>query len=140
MVPVSLQYSPELNFVMPIIKSARKRVKVARSANLRNFRTKRDMREAVKAFSKAVASGNLKQIADTAKVATSAIDKATKKDVIHANKAGRLKARLSAQAKAAGAKTAKTPAKAAPKKAAAKTAKTPAKAAAKAPVKKSAKK
>lgn len=103
---------------MPIIKSARKRVKVARSANLRNFRTKREMREAIKAFSKAVAGGKSQDIVEAHKVAVSAIDTAAKKDVIHKNKAARIKARLSAQAKTAGAK-------AAPKKAAAKPASKP---------------
>lgn len=115
---------------MPIIKSARKRVKVARSANLRNFRTKREMREAIKSFSKAVADGNAKQVSDTLKTAASAVDTAVKKDVIHKNKAARIKARMSAQAKATGAKPTKTAAKIAQKaptkaKPAAKTVKKP---------------
>ena len=97
---------------MPIIKSARKRVKVAEKANLRNVKTKRSMREALKAFSKAVAGGNAKTIAEAQQVAVSAIDQAAKKDVIHRNKAARQKARLAAQAKQAGAKPAKPVAKA----------------------------
>lgn len=105
---------------MPIIKSAKKRVRVAKKATVRNIRTKRSLKDAIKAF---VAK------ADTRTHATvqSAIDKATKKGVIHKNKAARLKKRLAAQAKAAGVKPAKkTVAKAAPaKKSAAK--KTPAK-------------
>jgi len=113
---------------MPIIKSARKRVKVAEKANLRNYRTKREMREAIKAFAKAVAGGNSKEIVEAKNKAVSAIDMAAKKDVIHKNKAARTKARLSAQAKLAGVKQAKTPAKAA-----AKTAKPSAKPAAKKP-------
>ena len=100
---------------MPIIKSARKRVKVARSANLRNFRTKREMREAIKAFSKALAAGNAKDIVVAHQRAASAVDTAAKKDVIHKNKAARVKARLSAQAKAAGAKAVKATPKAAAK-------------------------
>jgi len=101
---------------MPIIKSARKRVKVARNANLRNFRTKREMREAIKAFSKAVTSGSAAKITEAEKLAISAIDTAAKKDVIHKNKAARLKSRLSVQAKAAGAKAAKSAAKKSPAK------------------------
>lgn len=107
---------------MPIIKSAKKRVKTAAKANARNARTKRNLREAVKAFSKAVASGKPTEIATTQQKAVSAIDLAAKRAVIHKNKAARTKVRLSAQAKAAGAKpvksTAKKPAikKAAPKK------------------------
>jgi small subunit ribosomal protein S20 len=92
---------------MPIIKSARKRVKIAEKANLRNFRTKREMREAIKAFSKVLADGNAKQIIEAETAAFRTIDRAVKKAVIHRNKAARMKARLSTQAKAAGAKAGK---------------------------------
>jgi len=107
---------------MPIIKSAKKRVKVAANANLRNAKTKRTMREALKAFSKAVSAGNATQIAKAEKEAVSAVDKAAKKAVIHKNKAARVKSRLAAQAKAKGVKPTKstdkpTPAKATTKKA-----------------------
>lgn len=114
---------------MPIIKSAKKRVKTAAKARSRNVRTKRDVREAMKAFSKAVESGKAADIQKTEREAASAIDTAAKKAIIHKNKAARQKAALSARAKAAGVKPAKAPAKkaavkpAAPKKAA----KTPAK-------------
>src|SRR4051812_36151406 len=96
---------------MPIIKSARKRVKVAQSANLRNYRTRREMREAIKTFSKALVSKNVKQITEAERAAASAVDTATKKDIIHKNKAARIKARLAAQAKAAGVKPVKAAAK-----------------------------
>lgn len=115
---------------MPIIKSAKKRVKVAAKANLRNAKTKRSLREALKAFSKAVAAGKTSEIVDAERKAVSAIDKAAKKAVIHKNKAARQKAQLAAKAKAAGAKPAKAAAKPAAKKPAAK----------KAPAKKSASK
>lgn len=121
---------------MPIIKSAKKRVKVATKANTRNAKTKRSMREAIKSFTKALAGGSAKEIVEAERSAMSAIDKAAKKAVIHKNKAARKKAQLSAQAKASGAKlspAAKKPAaknapakakpvaaKKAPKKAAAK--------------------
>jgi small subunit ribosomal protein S20 len=111
---------------MPIIKSAKKRVKVAHSANIRNSKTKRSMREAIKNFSKALSSGNVKQIEETKKAAVSAIDKASKKDVIHKNKAARVKASLASQAKAAGVKQTKT-VKSAPAKKATSKAKSPAK-------------
>ncbi|HLA49027.1 MAG TPA: 30S ribosomal protein S20 [Candidatus Saccharimonadales bacterium] len=101
---------------MPIIKSAKKRVKTATKANVRNTRTRKDMREAVKAFNKALESGKTAEISKFQKAAISSIDIAAKKNVIHKNKASRKKAQLSAQAKAAGVK----PAKAAAKKAAAK--------------------
>ena len=48
---------------MPIIKSAKKRVKVAAKARARNSRTKRTLRDALKAFSKAVEGGKSAEIA-----------------------------------------------------------------------------
>lgn len=108
---------------MPIIKSAKKRVKVAAKANLANAKTKRTMREALKAFSKSLTDGNAKDIADAERAAMSAIDVAAKKAIIHKNTAARKKAQLSAKAKKSGAKPAKVAAKKtspAPKKAAAK--------------------
>lgn len=110
---------------MPIIKSAKKRVKTAAKANFRNTRTRRDMREAIKAFNKAFESGKPTEVSKLQNAAVSAIDTASKKNVIHKNKAARLKSRLSAQAKAAGVKPSKATAKPVAKKAAAK--KTPVK-------------
>lgn len=91
---------------MPIIKSAKKRVKVAAKARARNSRTKRTLREALKAFSKAVESGKSADIQKTQRDAVSAIDTAVKKSIIHKNKAARQKAALASKAKAAGAKPA----------------------------------
>jgi small subunit ribosomal protein S20 len=105
---------------MPIIKSAKKRVKVATKANLRNVKTKRTLRESLKAFSAAVASANSSQIAKAQKDAMSALDVAVKKAVIHKNKAARKKAQLAAQAKTGGYKPSKTAAKKTATKAAAK--------------------
>ncbi len=111
---------------MPIIKSAKKRVRTAAKAKSRNTQTKRTMREALKAFAASLDSGKSAEISKAQAAATSAIDKAAKKDVIHKNKAARKKAQLAAAAKAKGVKPAKAPAKAtakpaAPKKTAAKT-------------------
>jgi small subunit ribosomal protein S20 len=106
---------------MPIIKSAKKRVKVSQKATVRNAKTKRTLREAVKAFTAALSTG--KGVEDAHKKANSAIDTAAKKNVLHKNKAARKKAQLSAAAKKAGVKST---AKAAPKKAAAKSAAKPA--------------
>ena len=110
---------------MPIIKSAKKRVKLAAKANARNNRTRRNMREAIKAFNKALETGKAAEVAKFQKAAISSIDTAAKKNVIHKNKAARQKARLAAQAKAAGIKPAKTATKKVATKPAAK--KTPAK-------------
>ena len=105
---------------MPIIKSAKKRVKVAKKATIRNSKTKRSLKTALKSFVS-------KTDGKTHSVAQSNVDKAVKKGLIHKNKAARIKKQLSAKAKAAGAKpaaattkkaTAKPAAKATPKKAA----------------------
>jgi len=105
---------------MPIIKSAKKRVKVARRATARNVRTKRQLKTSLKAFQAAVTSG--KEIAKTQSAAQSALAKAGKKGVMHKNKLARKQRQLAVAAKAAGAKVQKTVKKAAPKKTTAKTA------------------
>jgi len=80
---------------MPIIKSAKKRVKVTKKATIRNSKTKRSLREAFKAFGK-------KTDAKNHSAAQSNLDKAVKKGLVHKNKAARIKKQLSAKAKAAG--------------------------------------
>lgn len=92
---------------MPIIKSAKKRVRVARKAAVRNSKTKRSLKSALKIFSKTPSTKSHSS-------AQSNLDKAVKKGVIHKNKAARLKKQAAAKAKAAGVK----PTKAASKKAA----------------------
>lgn len=114
---------------MPIIKSAKKRVKVAQKAAIRNSKTKRSLKTALKAFHKAATAGD-KSVDTLHQDVQSNIDKAAKKGLVHKNKAARQKAQLAKVAKqAAGAKPAakKTTAtkkavtaKAAPAKAAAK--------------------
>lgn len=89
---------------MPIIKSAKKRVKIAAKAKVRNNRTRRDLREALKAFAAALESGKSDKINQAQSAATKAIDIAVKKNVIHKNKASRQKARLAKQSKDAGVK------------------------------------
>jgi small subunit ribosomal protein S20 len=89
---------------MPIIKSAKKRVKVAKKASVRNSKTKRSLRSALKLFAKSPSSKSHSS-------AQSNLDKAAKRGVIHKNKASRLKKKAAAKAKAAGVKPAKTTAK-----------------------------
>lgn len=96
---------------MPIIKSAKKRVKLAAKANARNTRTRRSMREAIKAFNKALEVGNSAEIFKIQAEAVSAIDTAAKKNIIHKNKAARFKSKLAQQAKTAGVKPTKIAAK-----------------------------
>lgn len=106
---------------MPIIKSAKKRVRVARKATVRNVKTKRSLREAVKALHSAL-SNKSKDASEAHRNAQSALDKAAKKNVMHKNKVARKQRQLAAAAKAAGVKptaaTKKTAAKPAAKKAA----------------------
>jgi small subunit ribosomal protein S20 len=107
---------------MPIIKSAKKRVRVAKKAAVRNSKTKRSLKSALKAFHRSVTGGDKKTTAASHSEAQSALDKATKKGVIHKNKAARQKRQLAAKAKAAASVEKKAaPAKkaAAPKKTAA---------------------
>ncbi len=86
---------------MPIIKSAKKRVRVARKATVRNVKTKRTLRTAIKAFSAALGSS---KASDAQRKAQSALDTAAKKGVMHKNKVARKQRQLAAKAKAAGAK------------------------------------
>lgn len=110
---------------MPIIKSAKKRVRVATKATVRNSKTKRLLKNALKVFARKPAGANQSK-------AQSAVDTAVKKGLVHKNKAARMKKQMAAQAKAAGvkptaaAKKAASP-KPAAKKAPAKAAKSPAK-------------
>jgi small subunit ribosomal protein S20 len=86
---------------MPIIKSAKKRVKTAQKAAVRNSKTKRSLKDALKAFHRTVTGSDKKKATESHSKAQSAIDKAVKKGVVHKNKAARQKRQLAAQAKAA---------------------------------------
>lgn len=94
---------------MPIIKSAKKRVKTAKKAAVRNTKTRRSLRGALKSFVS-------KPSAKSHSAAQSNLDKAAKKGVIHKNKASRLKKQAAAKAKAAGVKPTARVKKAAPAK------------------------
>ncbi len=106
---------------MPVIKSAKKRVKTASKATARNVKTKRTLRTAVKAFHKAI-TGNKSKAGEATSKAHSSLDKAAKKGLLHKNKVARKKSQLSKAAKAAGVKPTKSTKvkKAAPKKTVAK--------------------
>jgi small subunit ribosomal protein S20 len=87
---------------MPIIKSAKKRVKVATKATIRNSKTKRSLKEAVKAFGKALSASDKKTAVKALDKVQSELDKAGKKGVLHKNKVARKKAQAARNAKAAG--------------------------------------
>jgi small subunit ribosomal protein S20 len=90
---------------MPLIKSAKKRVRVAHKATVRNSKTKRSLKSALKLFHKTVGIDK-KKTAEAHSQAQSGLDKAVKKGVMHKNKAARTKRKLAATAKTAS--TAKT--------------------------------
>ncbi len=87
---------------MPIIKSAKKRVRVAEKAAIRNRSTKRSLKSAVKTFQAAMASGDAKKVSEALNGVNSAIDTAAKKNLWHKNKVARKKSQLNKQAKALG--------------------------------------
>lgn len=79
---------------MPNIKSAKKRVLVAKTRNDRNKAAKTELRTVIK---KARAD---EATAETIKTASVKLDKAAGKGLIHKNKAARLKSRLAKKANA----------------------------------------
>jgi small subunit ribosomal protein S20 len=87
---------------MPIIKSAKKRVRVSAKANDRNKDTRLTLRTAMKLFVDALKSG--KNVSEAQNSAQSALDVAVKKGIIHKNKAARKKAQLAKAASATGSK------------------------------------
>lgn len=82
---------------MPIIKSAKKRVRTAKKATVRNNKTRRSLKNALNIFAKSPS-------AKSHSAAQSKLDKAVKRGLIHKNKAARLKKQAAAKAKAAGVK------------------------------------
>jgi ribosomal protein S20 len=85
---------------MPIIQSAKKRVRRAHTQAIANAKTKRSMRDSIKEF-----YADIEAKKDTTKsqaAAYSAIDTAVKKNVISKHRAARKKSQLNAASKAAG--------------------------------------
>jgi ribosomal protein S20 len=87
---------------MPIIKSAKKRVRVSEKANDRNKDTKLTLRTAMRIFTDSLKSG--KNVSEAQSSVQSALDTAVKKGIIHKNKAARKKAQLAKAASVVGAK------------------------------------
>lgn len=87
---------------MPIIKSAKKRVRVAKKATSQNLKTKRTLKSALKSVRLASSGTNKKALTDAQRSAQSALDKAAKKGVMHKHKVARKQRQLSARVKAAG--------------------------------------
>ncbi|MEK7552879.1 MAG: 30S ribosomal protein S20 [Patescibacteria group bacterium] len=76
---------------MPIIKSAKKALRVAGRRRVFNRRRLETMREALKNFKKLVAAGETAKVAALLPTVYQAIDKAKKRGVIKANAAARQK-------------------------------------------------
>lgn len=128
---------------MPIIKSAKKRMKQTVVRRARNQSAKRDLRVEMKALVAAIEAKDGAKAAESLKKVQSNLDKTVKKNILKKNTAARKMSRLTEQVKALGAKPAaaakkKTAPKAASKPAAKPAAKKPAAkpAAKKAPAKK----
>jgi small subunit ribosomal protein S20 len=94
---------------MPIIASAKKRVRTARKATVRNSKTKRSLKSAIKLFAKTPSTKSMSSV-------HSELDRAVKKGVIHKNKAARIKSNAARKAKSGGVKPAKSVKKTAPAK------------------------
>ena len=86
---------------MPLTKSAKKKLKKDKTRTLENKKTKNLFKSVVK---KAQKSKTEKAVRDAIKL----IDKVAKKNIIHKNKAGRLKSRLSKLSPGKAVKTRKT--------------------------------
>ena len=76
---------------MPNIKSAKKRVLIAKVNNERNKMDKSILRTTLKKFDAAVAEGNREQAYSAYKAAVKTIDQAVCKGIIHKNNAARKK-------------------------------------------------
>ena len=75
-------------------ESAKKEIRASYRRWLRNRYVKGQMRSALKSVRQALAAGNADQAIELMPRAYKALDKAAKKNVIHKNKAARLKSRL----------------------------------------------
>lgn len=82
---------------MPIIKSAKKKLKQDKKRAVANLTYKKKYKSAVKAVRKGVTVKGAK-VASLITSAVSMIDKAAKKGVMHKNKAARLKSRVTKSA------------------------------------------
>lgn len=86
---------------MPNTKSAKKRLKQSLGRRTRNRAVKSTLKTHVRHVRDAVAAADPDKAATDFRMAAKKLDQAAAKGVIHANKAARLKSRLSAAVKAA---------------------------------------
>ena len=79
---------------MPNIKSAKKRVLIAKVNSERNKADKSALKTTLKKFEAAVAEGNREQADSAYTAAVKSIDQAVKKGIIHKNNAARKKSSI----------------------------------------------
>jgi small subunit ribosomal protein S20 len=79
--------------------SARKRVRQNIVARSRNRWRLRAMRESIKNFNSAVASGTVKEATEAFRAASAIVDRTAQKGPIHRNQAARRKSRMAARLK-----------------------------------------
>ena len=87
---------------MPNIKSAEKRVLIARERNARNKVEKTKLKNAMKKFDAAVAEGNRETAEGAYKVAVKTVDHAVSKGIIHKNNAAHKKSSMTKKLNAIG--------------------------------------
>ena len=79
---------------MPNIKSAKKRVLIAKVNNDRNKADKSALKTTLKKFEAAVTEGNREQADSAYKAAVKSIDQAVNKGILHKNNAARKKSSI----------------------------------------------
>jgi small subunit ribosomal protein S20 len=79
---------------MPIIKSAKKRVKITEKRTLLNREWKNKIKMAIKNFEKVIEEGNKEEALSSLNEAFKVIDKAAGKGILHKNNAARKKSHL----------------------------------------------
>ena len=79
---------------MPNIKSAKKRVLIAKVNNERNKADKSALKTTLKKFEAAVTDGNREQADSAYKAAVKSIDQAVNKGILHKNNAARKKSSI----------------------------------------------
>ncbi len=86
---------------MPNIKSAKKRVLVAKKKTLQNQVVKTNLKTTLKKFDATIAEGDAVAIQDAYRATIKKVDQSAAKGILHKNKAARKKAQLTAKFNAA---------------------------------------
>jgi len=79
---------------MPIIESAKKRVRSSRKKEKVNRKWKDKMKNTIKEYEKLIEENNLEEAEEKLNETKSVIDKAVKNNIIHQNKAAHKKSQL----------------------------------------------